>query len=174
MTCPKCGSSDKHFCPPSLGEPGFYLCETYTPELGLRKINLVDAIKFWSAVYTGRSVNTKAIIESAEALTNEAAELRSRAEAAEAEALAAENDAAYRIWRRRREAAESRIAELEALRDEFPAITKIVVDSAKRTATEAALRWAANDIQSHDHRVLIWDAWIRSGLKALLGEDGNA
>lgn len=45
------------------------------------------------------------------------------------------------------------------------------VSEAARTATEAALRWAANDIQSHDHPVLIWDAWIRSGRKALLGED---
>jgi hypothetical protein len=28
MKCPKCGKNEKHFVPPSLGEDGFYLCET--------------------------------------------------------------------------------------------------------------------------------------------------
>jgi hypothetical protein len=25
--CPKCGANERHFAPPSLGEPGFYICQ---------------------------------------------------------------------------------------------------------------------------------------------------
>lgn len=29
--CPHCGLRERHFMPSSLGEPGFYICETVTP-----------------------------------------------------------------------------------------------------------------------------------------------
>jgi chromosome segregation ATPase len=41
VTCPKCGSRDKHFCPPSLGELGFYLCECTTQNTHQAPVSLV-------------------------------------------------------------------------------------------------------------------------------------
>ena len=93
------------------------------------------------------------------------AELRTRI--AELEALAAENDAAYRIWRRRCEATDSRIAELEAellgaLREK---------EDVRRTATEAALRWVLEELRkvgfivSAEFEQKVLDA----GARALLG-----
>ena len=69
------------------------------------------------------------------------------------------------------QAAEAEVARLKGERQARVDLQSVMAyDLAQRTATEAALRWAANDIQTHDHPVAIWDAWIREGLAALLGE----
>jgi hypothetical protein len=31
MTCMRCGAEEAHFVPPSLGEPGFFICERQAP-----------------------------------------------------------------------------------------------------------------------------------------------
>lgn len=28
--CPKCGERASHYCPPCLGDPGFFICEALT------------------------------------------------------------------------------------------------------------------------------------------------
>lgn len=32
LACPNCGALSAHFVPSSLGEPGFFLCDTEAPE----------------------------------------------------------------------------------------------------------------------------------------------